>query len=126
MPSPISLLVPSPPLHPPDHSQSSPASSHTPSPLHQTSPTRHQRRPCPPSASRNPFSDSPSSPRYRLFISTLIIASNVACDNTYSNKSQKCACTVPQQYLKWKIAVDTSDFEASVKRDFKGPGPYPA
>jgi hypothetical protein len=71
-----------------------------------------------------------------------MIASKVICDDTYSNKSR---AVVSQgmfslreinrlerelcPYLDWEITFGPSvlaDFEASVKRDGKGPGPYPA
>src|SRR5882762_11152189 len=77
---------------------------------------------------------------HRLFISAFMIASKVICDDTYSNKSW---CIVGQgmfalreinqmeremcSYLEWQLNVDPStlrDFEAQVRRDFAGPGPY--
>jgi hypothetical protein len=79
---------------------------------------------------------------HRLFISAFMIASKVICDDTYSNKSW---CIVGQgmfalreinqmeremcSYLEWQLNVDPSalkEFEAMVRRDFKGPGPYPS
>lgn len=79
---------------------------------------------------------------HRLFISAFMIASKVICDDTYSNKSW---CIVGQgmfalreinqmeremcSYLEWQLNVEPSalkEFESMVRRDFKGPGPYPA
>ena len=70
-----------------------------------------------------------------------MIASKIICDDTYSNKSW---CIVGQgmfalreinqmeremcSYLEWQLNVEPSilrDFEAQVRRDFAGPGPYP-
>lgn len=70
-----------------------------------------------------------------------MIASKVICDDTYSNKSWSI---VAQQmfslreinqmeremcsYLEWELTVDNpilENFEKMVKRDFRGPGPYP-
>jgi hypothetical protein len=70
-----------------------------------------------------------------------MIASKVICDDTYSNKSW---AIVAQQmfslreinqmeremcsYLEWELTVDNpilNNFETMVKRDFRGPGPYP-
>ena len=78
---------------------------------------------------------------HRLFISAFTTAPKVICDDTYSNKSW---CIVAQgmfalreinqmeremcSYLKWQLNVEPSaltDFEARIRRDFKGPGPYP-
>jgi hypothetical protein len=70
-----------------------------------------------------------------------MIASKVMCDDTYSNKSwgivaqgmftlreinqmEREMCS----YLEWELNVDTKtlkSFEAMVKKDFNGPGPYP-
>jgi hypothetical protein len=79
---------------------------------------------------------------HRLFISAFMIASKVICDDTYSNKSW---CIVGQgmfalreinqmeremcSYLEWQLNVEPTalkDFESMVRRDFKGPGPYPS
>jgi hypothetical protein len=79
---------------------------------------------------------------HRLFISAFMIASKVICDDTYSNKSW---CIVGQgmfalreinqmeremcSYLEWQLNVEPSalkEFESMVRKDFKGPGPYPA
>ncbi|EPQ55085.1 hypothetical protein GLOTRDRAFT_41750, partial [Gloeophyllum trabeum ATCC 11539] len=78
---------------------------------------------------------------HRLFISAFMIASKVICDDTYSNKSW---CIVGQgmfalreinqmeremcSYLEWELNVEPSllkEFEAKVKKDFAGAGPYP-
>lgn len=78
---------------------------------------------------------------HRLFISAFMLASKVICDDTYSNKSwsivgqgmfalreinqmEREMCS----YLEWQLNVEPkmlSEFEAKVKRDFKGTGPYP-
>ncbi|KAI0653501.1 hypothetical protein C8Q70DRAFT_937610 [Cubamyces menziesii] len=78
---------------------------------------------------------------HRLFISAFMIASKVICDDTYSNKSwsivgqgmfalreinqmEREMCS----YLEWQLNIDPEalkEFEAKVRRDFKGPGPYP-
>jgi hypothetical protein len=70
-----------------------------------------------------------------------MITSKVMCDDTYSNKSwgivaqrmfslrevnqmEREMCS----YLEWELTVDSSTlkrFEAMVKKDFNGPGPYP-
>jgi hypothetical protein len=79
---------------------------------------------------------------HRLFISAFMIASKVICDDTYSNKSW---CIVGQgmfalreinqmeremcSYLEWQLNVEPGalkEFEAMVRRDYKGPGPYPS
>ena len=79
---------------------------------------------------------------HRLFISAFMIPSKVICDNTYSNKSW---CIVGRgmfalreinqmeremcSYLEWQLNVELSalkEFESMVRKDFKGPGPYPA
>src|SRR5713226_36949 len=76
-----------------------------------------------------------------LFISALMLASKIICDDTYSNKSW---CIVGQgmfalreinqmewemcSYLEWQLSVNPStlrDFQARVQHDFAGPGPYP-
>lgn len=78
---------------------------------------------------------------HRLFISAFMLASKVICDDTYSNKSwsivgqgmfalreinqmEREMCS----YLEWQLNVDPTqlaEFEVKVRRDFKGPGPYP-
>ena len=78
---------------------------------------------------------------HRLFISAFMLASKVICDDTYSNKSwsivgqgmfalreinqmEREMCS----YLEWQLNVDPAElkeFETKVRRDFKGPGPYP-
>ncbi|EMD33139.1 hypothetical protein CERSUDRAFT_87471 [Gelatoporia subvermispora B] len=78
---------------------------------------------------------------HRLFISAFMIASKVICDDTYSNKSwsivgqgmfalreinqmEREMCS----YLEWQLNIEPNalkEFEAKVRRDFKGPGPYP-
>ncbi|KAJ3485067.1 hypothetical protein NLI96_g5214 [Meripilus lineatus] len=78
---------------------------------------------------------------HRLFISAFMLASKVICDDTYSNKSwsivgqgmfalreinqmEREMCS----YLEWQLNVDPPqlrEFEAKVRRDFKGLGPYP-
>ena len=86
------------------------------------------------------FPTARGSSGHRLFISAFMIASKVICDDTYSNKSWSIVAQglfnlreINQMereicsYLEWKLTVDPSvlaDFEASLKRDFKGPGPY--
>lgn len=70
-----------------------------------------------------------------------MLSSKVICDDTYSNKSwsivgqgmfalreinqmEREMCS----YLEWQLNVEPSalaEFEQRVKRDFKGPGPYP-
>ena len=78
---------------------------------------------------------------HRLFISAFMLSSKVICDDTYSNKSwsivgqgmfalreinqmEREMCS----YLEWQLNVEPNalaEFEARVKKDFKGPGPYP-
>ncbi|KAH9834019.1 cyclin-like protein [Rhodofomes roseus] len=78
---------------------------------------------------------------HRLFISAFMIASKVICDDTYSNKSwsivgqgmfalrevnqmEREMCS----YLEWQLNIEPGalkEFEAKVRRDFKGQGPYP-
>jgi len=78
---------------------------------------------------------------HRLFISAFMLASKVICDDTYSNKSwsivgqgmfalreinqmEREMCS----YLEWQLNVEPTqlkEFESKVRRDFKGPGPYP-
>ncbi|TBU52935.1 hypothetical protein BD310DRAFT_187570 [Dichomitus squalens] len=78
---------------------------------------------------------------HRLFISAFMIASKVICDDTYSNKSwsivgqgmfalreinqmEREMCS----YLEWQLNIEPNalkEFEAKVRRDFKGLGPYP-
>ena len=77
-----------------------------------------------------------------LLVSAFLIASKAIRDDTYSNKSW---CIVGQgtfalreinqmeremcSYLEWQLNVEPNalkEFEAMVRRDFKGPGPYPA
>ncbi|KZT05363.1 uncharacterized protein LAESUDRAFT_656039 [Laetiporus sulphureus 93-53] len=78
---------------------------------------------------------------HRLFISAFMIASKVICDDTYSNKSwsivgqgmfalreinqmEREMCS----YLEWQLNIEPNalkEFELKVRRDFKGPGPYP-
>ncbi|GJE91416.1 hypothetical protein PsYK624_075660 [Phanerochaete sordida] len=78
---------------------------------------------------------------HRLFISAFMLSSKVICDDTYSNKSwsivgqgmfalreinqmEREMCS----YLEWQLNVEPTtlaEFEKSVRRDFKGPGPYP-
>ncbi|KAL0954391.1 hypothetical protein HGRIS_003375 [Hohenbuehelia grisea] len=78
---------------------------------------------------------------HRLFISALMIASKVICEDSYTNKSW---CIVAQgmfnlaeinkmeremcRYLDWDLKVDNpilGNSEAMVKHDFVGDGPYP-
>ncbi|KAA1470587.1 hypothetical protein DENSPDRAFT_774750 [Dentipellis sp. KUC8613] len=87
------------------------------------------------------FPAAKGSSGHRLFISAFMIASKIICDDTYSNKSW---CIVGQgmfalreinqmeremcSYLEWQLNVDAAtlaDFEAQVRRDFAGNGPYP-
>lgn len=78
---------------------------------------------------------------HRLFISAFMLSSKVICDDTYSNKSwsivgqgmfalreinqmEREMCS----YLEWQLNVEPgalTEFEQKVKKDFKGPGPYP-
>jgi hypothetical protein len=87
------------------------------------------------------FPTARGSSGHRLFISAFMIASKVICDDTYSNKSwsivgqgmfqlreinqmEREMC----QYLDWELNVEPStlkEFEAMVRKDFAGPGPYP-
>jgi Cyclin, N-terminal domain len=87
------------------------------------------------------FPTARGSSGHRLFISAFMIASKVICDDTYSNKSWSIVAqgmfTLREinqmeremcSYLEWELTVDGSilaNFEAMVKRDFRGPGPYP-
>ncbi|KAI0086271.1 hypothetical protein BDY19DRAFT_859002, partial [Irpex rosettiformis] len=79
---------------------------------------------------------------HRVFISAFMLASKVICDDMYSNKSwsivgqgmfalrginqmEREMCS----YLEWQLNVEPNslkEFEEKVKRDFKGPGPYPS
>ena len=77
-----------------------------------------------------------------LFISAFMIASKVICDDAYSNKSWRIVSQgmfalreINQMehemcsYLKWQLNVERSvpeEFESTVRRDFRGLGPYPA
>ncbi|KAI0084022.1 hypothetical protein BDY19DRAFT_998106 [Irpex rosettiformis] len=54
---------------------------------------------------------------HRLFISAFMLASKVICDDTYLNKSWSIVGQEP---------TSLKEFEERVKRDFKGPGPYPS
>ncbi|KAI0696661.1 hypothetical protein C8T65DRAFT_832721 [Cerioporus squamosus] len=79
---------------------------------------------------------------HRLFLAAYMIASKVISDDTYSNKNgwavvgqgmfalreinqmerEMCA------YLEWQLNFEPGalkEFEEKVRRDFKGPGPYP-
>jgi len=87
------------------------------------------------------FPTARGSSGHRLYISAFMIASKVMCDDTYSNKSwgivaqgmftlrevnqmEREMCS----YLEWELNVDTKtlkSFEAMVRKDFNGPGPYP-
>jgi hypothetical protein len=87
------------------------------------------------------FPTARGSSGHRLFILAFMIASKVICDDTYSNKSwsivrqgmfqlqevnqmEREMC----QYLDWELNVKPStlkEFEAMVRKDFAGPGPYP-
>ncbi|KAI1791231.1 hypothetical protein LXA43DRAFT_1074419 [Ganoderma leucocontextum] len=78
---------------------------------------------------------------HRLFISAFMIASKVIWDDTYANKSwsivgqgmfplreinqmEREMCS----YLEWQVNIEPNalkEFEAGVRRDFKGLGPYP-
>ncbi|EIW76961.1 hypothetical protein CONPUDRAFT_158102 [Coniophora puteana RWD-64-598 SS2] len=76
-----------------------------------------------------------------LFVSAFMIASKVICDDTYSNKSRSIVAQsmfqlreINQmeremcQYLDWELSVDPvtlQEFEAMIRKDFAGPGPYP-
>ncbi|KAI0036152.1 hypothetical protein K488DRAFT_6984, partial [Vararia minispora EC-137] len=87
------------------------------------------------------FPAAKGSSGHRLFISAYMLASKIICDDTYSNKSW---CIVAQHmfqlreinqmeremcsYLEWQLNVDPDvlrEFQARVKHDFAGPGPYP-
>jgi Cyclin, N-terminal domain len=87
------------------------------------------------------FPTARGSSGHRLFISGFMIASKVICDDTYSNKSwsivgqgmfqlreinqmEREMC----QYLDWELNIEPltlKEFEAMVRKDFAGPGPYP-
>ena len=87
------------------------------------------------------FPTARGSSGHRLFLSALMIASKVICDDTYSNKSwsivgqgmfqlreinqmEREMC----QYLDWELNVEPGtlkEFEDMVRKDFTGPGPYP-
>jgi hypothetical protein len=70
-----------------------------------------------------------------------MFTSKVICDDTYSNKSWRIVAQgmftlreVNQMeremcnYLDWELTIDNpilSNFEEMVRRDFRGPGPYP-
>jgi hypothetical protein len=87
------------------------------------------------------FPTARGSSGHRLFISAFMIASKVICDDTYSNKSWTIVAqgmfTLREinqmeremcSYLEWELTVDNpilANFETIVKRDFRGPGPYP-
>jgi hypothetical protein len=87
------------------------------------------------------FPTARGSSGHRLFISAFMIASKVICDDTYSNKSWSIVAqgmfTLREinqmeremcSYLDWELTVDNpilSNFEMMVKRDFRGPAPYP-
>ncbi|KAL0955762.1 hypothetical protein HGRIS_001976 [Hohenbuehelia grisea] len=87
------------------------------------------------------FPTARGSSGHRLYISAFMIASKVICDDTYSNKSWSIVAqgmfTLREinqmeremcSYLDWELTVDNpilNNFEAMVKRDFRGPGPYP-
>ncbi len=78
---------------------------------------------------------------HRLFLSALMVASKVICDDTYSNQSwsivgkglfslaeinrmEREMCS----NLDWRLNIEPSQlrkFEAKVRLDFKGLGPYP-
>ncbi|KAI1791234.1 cyclin-like protein [Ganoderma leucocontextum] len=78
---------------------------------------------------------------HRLFISAFMLASKIICDGTYRNKSwsiigqrmfplreinqmEREMCS----YLEWHLNIEPhalKKFEAKVRRDFKGLGPYP-
>ncbi|THH16171.1 hypothetical protein EW146_g4417, partial [Bondarzewia mesenterica] len=87
------------------------------------------------------FPAAKGSTGHRLFISAFMIASKIICDDTYSNKSwsilgqgmfalreinqmEREMCS----YVEWQLNVEPQvlrDFEAKVRRNFAGPGPYP-
>ncbi|KAI0753880.1 hypothetical protein BC629DRAFT_1662937 [Irpex lacteus] len=63
----------------------------------------------------------------RLFISAFMLALKVICDDTYLNKSWSIVGR--GIHLEWQLNVEPNalkEFEEKVKRDFKGPGPYPS
>lgn len=78
---------------------------------------------------------------HRLFISAVMIASKVICDDTYSNKSWVIVGSgmfalrdlnqmerEMLSYLEWDINIQPEalkEFENKVRHDFKGLGPYP-
>ncbi|KAI0026837.1 hypothetical protein K488DRAFT_91802, partial [Vararia minispora EC-137] len=91
--------------------------------------------------SSTPTVPSATHARSYFFISAYMLASKIICDDTYSNKSW---CIVAQHmfqlreinqmeremcsYLEWQLNVDPDvlrEFQARVKHDFAGPGPYP-
>ncbi|EIW80626.1 hypothetical protein CONPUDRAFT_82776 [Coniophora puteana RWD-64-598 SS2] len=87
------------------------------------------------------FPTARGSSGHRLFVSAFMIASKVICDDTYSNKSWSIVAQsmfqlreINQmeremcQYLDWELNVDPvtlQEFEAMIRKDFAGPGPYP-
>ncbi|KAI6116024.1 hypothetical protein F5141DRAFT_1266388 [Pisolithus sp. B1] len=87
------------------------------------------------------FPTARGSSGHRLFISAFMLASKVICDDTYSNKSWSIVAQgmfqlreINQmeremcQYLEWELNVDPltlSEFEAMVRKDFAGIGPFP-
>ncbi|KAI5981972.1 hypothetical protein EDD15DRAFT_2405847, partial [Pisolithus albus] len=87
------------------------------------------------------FPTARGSSSHRLFISAFMLASKVICDDTYSNKSWSIVAQgmfqlreINQmeremcQYLEWELNVDPStlsEFEAMVRKDFAGIGPFP-
>ena len=78
---------------------------------------------------------------HRLFIAAFMLTSKIICDDIYSNKSwsivghgmfalreinqmEREMCS----YLEWQLSIEPDalkEFEAKVRRDFKGLGPYP-
>ena len=98
-------------------------------------------RPRPPSTTQGQVSSARGSLGYRLFVSAFMIASEVICNDTYSNKSwsivgqgmfqlreinqmEREMC----QYLDWELNIEPGtlkEFEDMVRKDFAGPGPYP-
>ncbi|KAI6009840.1 hypothetical protein EDC04DRAFT_3146157 [Pisolithus marmoratus] len=87
------------------------------------------------------FPTARGSSGHRLFVSAFMLASKVICDDTYSNKSWSIVAQgmfqlreINQmeremcQYLDWELNVDPTtlkEFEAMVRKDFAGIGPFP-
>ncbi|EIW87372.1 hypothetical protein CONPUDRAFT_149403 [Coniophora puteana RWD-64-598 SS2] len=70
------------------------------------------------------FSTARGSSGHRLFVSTSLIASKSMFQLREINQMECKMC----QYLDWELNVDPitlQEFEARIRKDFAGPGPYP-